>query len=88
MPAKKKPVKAKSTEEDSAKQLVTNDMSMGEIVSKYPDTAEILYEEGLHCIGCMAAQFETLEEGLEAHGKSEEEIEAIVEKMNTIAKKK
>ena len=38
-------------------------MSIAEIVTKYPETLEVFMEHGLHCIGCVAAQFENLEQG-------------------------
>lgn len=57
-------------------------MTIGELVQRYPSIVEILMEEGVHCVGCGAAYFETIEEGLAGHGRSEEEVDAIVEKLN------
>lgn len=50
------------------KEIITKDMNISDIVSKYPDAVEVLFQHGLHCIGCMAAQFENLEEASRAHG--------------------
>ena len=36
-------------------------------------------ESGMHCIGCPAAMFETLEQGAMAHGI---DIKGLVEKIN------
>ncbi len=47
---------------------ITKDMVIGEIVEKYPDTAEILLKHGLSCLGCMMAMMETLEQGAKSHG--------------------
>ncbi|MBU0457000.1 MAG: DUF1858 domain-containing protein [Nanoarchaeota archaeon] len=63
---------------------ITKEININEMVGKYPKTAEILFEEGVHCLGCAAAHFESLEEGLKAHGKSDEEIEKIVKKLNKV----
>ncbi|KLU65559.1 MULTISPECIES: DUF1858 domain-containing protein [Desulfosporosinus] len=48
--------------------MITGDMSITEIVEKYPKTADILLSYGMHCFGCMAARFENLEQGALAHG--------------------
>ena len=47
---------------------ITGKMSIGEAVSKYPDTIEVFMKHGLHCVGCAVAQFETIEQGAKAHG--------------------
>jgi len=62
--------------------MITKDMTIGELVQEYPSVVEILMEEGVHCVGCGAAYFETIEEGLAGHGRSEEEVTAVIEKLN------
>ena len=57
-------------------------MTIGEVVQKYPSVTEVLLEEGVHCVGCGASYSETIAEGLAGHGRSEEEIELIIEKLN------
>ena len=47
---------------------ITKDIGINELAEKYPKTIPILLDFGMHCIGCMAAQFETLEQGCMAHG--------------------
>ena len=42
---------------------VTKEMSIIEIVQKYPKTIEVLQSHGLGCIGCAAARFENIEAG-------------------------
>ncbi len=69
-------------------QQIKKDMKIGEVTEKFPDAVSVLLENGVHCIGCAAAHWENLEQGLTMHGKSEEEIDAIVEKMNTIVNEK
>lgn len=39
---------------------VTKDMLIGEVVSKYPETIEILMGAGMHCLGCPSSQMESL----------------------------
>lgn len=47
---------------------ITKEMSIGEIVQKYPQTVKVFLRHGLMCIGCAAARFENLEQGATAHG--------------------
>ena len=48
--------------------MITKDMSIGEIVEKYPFTVQVFKDFGMGCLGCAIAHFETLEEGVTAHG--------------------
>lgn len=61
---------------------ITPSMNIGDLMQKYPAAAWLMAEEGIGCFGCGAAQFETIEDGLKAHGKSEKEIKEIIKKMN------
>lgn len=58
---------------------IDKDITIGEILEKAPEKAEILLEVGMHCLGCPASQMETLEEACEVHGI---DVEEIVEKLN------
>ncbi len=58
---------------------INKDTTIGEILEKEPEKAEILLEVGMHCIGCPASQMETLEEACEVHGIN---VEDVVEKLN------
>ena len=49
-------------------ETITKQMSISEIVMKWPETAGTFMKNGLHCLGCAAARFETLEQGAIAHG--------------------
>ena len=55
------------------------DTTIGEILEKAPEKAEILLEIGMHCLGCPASQAETLEEACSVHGL---DVEDILEKLN------
>lgn len=70
------------------KQEIKKDMKIGEITENFPDAISVLLENGVHCVGCAAAHWENLEQGLTMHGKTEEEIDAIVKKMNEIISNK
>ncbi|NQU98957.1 DUF1858 domain-containing protein [Candidatus Woesearchaeota archaeon] len=70
------------------KKKITKDMRIGELAQQHPETVEILLEEGVHCVGCGAAFFETIEQGLALHGKSKKEIDDVVTRMNEQIEKK
>lgn len=48
--------------------MVTKDMNITEILEKHPLSITYFSQNHLGCIGCFAASFETLEQGLNAHG--------------------
>ncbi len=62
---------------------VTKEMSIGEVVMKWPESAGIFLQHGLHCYGCAAARYETIEQGATAHGVDPEAlIKAINEEID------
>src|SRR3989338_1502938 len=61
---------------------VTKDMTVGEVIEKYPDTSEIMMAHGLHCFGCSVNTFESVEMGAKGHGIPDEEIDLMVQEMN------
>ncbi|MDE8707293.1 DUF1858 domain-containing protein, partial [[Ruminococcus] torques] len=40
----------------------SKDTKIGELIDQVPESAPILMEIGMHCLGCPASQMETLEE--------------------------
>jgi len=67
------------------KDEITKEMSIVEVVQKYPETAEVFMKHGLHCLGCAAAHFENIEQGASAHGM---DIKVLVKDLNEAVKKK
>ena len=55
------------------------DTTIGEILEKEPEKAEILLNVGMHCVGCPASQMETIEEACDVHGI---DVDEIIEKLN------
>ncbi|MEK6934892.1 MAG: iron-sulfur cluster assembly accessory protein [Nanoarchaeota archaeon] len=68
--------------EQEIKQHVTKDMTMGDIVQKFPAAIEVIQANGLHCIGCHVSYWETLEQGCQGHGMSQEQINKMLEDIN------
>lgn len=72
--------------QDSSVELIVieRDMNIGELVAKYPDAAEVFLDYGLHCVGCFANAFDTVEMGAKIHGMTDEEIDEMVERVNEV----
>ena len=66
--------------------LITKDMTMGEIIDKYPTAADIMQSYGLHCFGCHVNIFETLEQGSLGHGMPQDQIDNMLDELNKMAK--
>lgn len=74
--------------EKSPKQVIHRHMTIDQILAMFPHKAQRLSQEitnaGLHCIGCHAATWETLEAGMMGHGMGEEAIERLVKRLNAL----
>ncbi len=55
---------------------------LSELLSKNPKAAEILFESGMHCVGCAMAGSENIEQGCKAHGMSKKQIDELIKKLN------
>ena len=67
---------------------ITKDIMIGDLVENYPQLGQILMQDyGFHCIGCMAAGMETLEQGALVHGMDQKEISKMVEDLNKLTQK-
>ncbi len=67
---------------------INRQMTIEEILSLFPHKAHKLSQEitnaGLHCVGCHAATWETLEAGMYGHGMSDEQINRLVDRLNAL----
>ena len=53
---------------------------VGEVVSAYPEAAEVLFGIGMHCLGCPASRGETLEQACMVHGV---DTDTFLDELNT-----
>ncbi len=67
-------------------ELITKDMTIGDVVQKYPQVTDTLTSNGVHCVGCGARFFETLEMGFKGHGMDDEKVTSIIKQLNEVAK--
>ena len=61
-----------------AEQFVTGDTLVGVVVTRYPETVEILLSICMHCLGCPHSRAESLNDACAVHGIDPAEVvEAI-----------
>ena len=60
---------------------VTKTMTIGELLQVAPQTAPVLMEVGMHCLGCPASQGESLEEAAMVHGI---DADLLIAKINAL----
>ena len=59
---------------------ITKDMTIAEALKLKPKIAAILMSKGMHCLGCVIAQGETLEQAAEVHGLNVSDLIAELNK--------
>lgn len=60
-------------------ETITRDMTIAEVVQKYPQTVSVFLAHGLMCFGCAIARFENIEQGALAHGI---DVDALIKDLN------
>jgi len=73
---------------EQTQEFISREMTIEEILTKFPQKSKRLANEitkaGLHCVGCGAATWETLEAGMLGHGMPLEAIERLLNRLNAI----
>lgn len=67
---------------------ITSDMIIGDVVLAYPETLPVFKEMGIHCVGCYASTFESIQEGVQRHGLKAERVCELLNKTIKKARKK
>lgn len=77
---------------EQTEKRITRHMTIEDIFAFFPHKAQKLAQEitntGLQCVGCQASTWETLEAGMLGHGYAEEEIDQLVDNLNSILEEK
>lgn len=63
---------------------ITKNSIIGDVLDQYPDTAEIFFSIGMHCLGCPASRGESIEEACQVHGA---DADALVASLNNAISK-
>lgn len=77
-----------TTQPNKEKIVIHRQMTIEQILSLFPYKAQKLAQEitraGLHCVGCHAATWETLEAGMLGHGMGDDQINELVSRLNAL----
>ncbi|HBS59051.1 MAG TPA: disulfide oxidoreductase [Firmicutes bacterium] len=60
---------------------ITEEMSIFEVVVKYPQTIEVFRNYGMGCVGCAGADLENIRQGALVHGV---DIERLIADLNKV----
>lgn len=64
---------------------ITEDMTIKEVIDKYPETAMVFFKYNIGCVGCLAASFERVKDIAGVHGT---DIKALIKDLNEVVKDK
>jgi hybrid cluster-associated redox disulfide protein len=53
---------------------ITGEMTIAEALKLKPEAAAVLMSKGMHCLGCVIAQGETIAQAADVHGIPLEEL--------------
>ncbi len=59
--------------------MISKDMTIGDIIRRYPETISIFEQYGLDCHDCQIADFEAVEHGASVH---KIDVEKLVAELN------
>jgi len=81
--------KAVKKESKAAKtELISKDMTLGDVITKYPNAGKVFMNYGMHCIGCHISPYESVECGASTHGITGAKFKKMMEDLNAAASKK
>jgi hybrid cluster-associated redox disulfide protein len=78
----KKKISKAAGKKPAGKAVISKDMSLGEVLRRFPQTVPVFGKYGIHCIGCSMSAFETIEQGAQAHGI---DVKKFVDDLNKAA---
>ena len=58
---------------------ITKNSIIGDVLDKYPETAELFFSIGMQCLGGPASRGETIEEASAVHGA---DVDALISSLN------
>ena len=64
---------------------ITEDMTIRDVIEKYPETAPVFAKYNIGCLGCIAASFERVKDIVKVHGT---DIKAFLNDLNKAVKDK
>jgi hybrid cluster-associated redox disulfide protein len=67
---------------------IDKNTNLGELIKEHPETVEIFMDYGMHCVGCVASAYDTIEQGAKVHRLSDEDIEEMVQRLKEVIRYK
>jgi hybrid cluster-associated redox disulfide protein len=68
-----------------AENKITEDMTIRDVIEKYPETAPVFAKYNIGCLGCIAASFERVKDIVKVHGT---DVNAFLKDLNEAVKNK
>lgn len=65
------------------KDKITENMTIREVIDKYPETAVVFSKYNIGCVGCLAASFERVKDIAGVHGT---DVKSLVKDLNNAVK--
>lgn len=63
---------------------IEKDMNLKDLLNKYPESVRVFAAYGIGCLGCALASYETIEQGITAHGIN---IDDFMKDLNELVNK-
>lgn len=54
--------------------MIDKNAIIGDVLDKYPETAQLFLAMGMHCLGCPASRGETIEEACMVHSADADKL--------------
>lgn len=61
--------------------MISKEMTIEEIIQRYPQTIPVFARFGLECVGCQIASYEALEHGAGVHHV---DVEQLLKELNSV----
>ncbi len=65
--------------------MITREMTIAEIIARYPQTIPVFRSFGLDCMECQIADYEEVEHGANVH---EVDVDTLLAALNSVLEKK
>jgi len=62
---------------------ITKNTLIGDLIKSHPKAVPLMQKQGLHCVGCHVATWETLEQGAQSHGI---DVDNLIRELNKVLK--
>lgn len=61
---------------------ITGDMIVADVLEKFPEVVDVLFNHGIQCFGCGASTSETIADGFRGHYGEDADVTAFMKELN------